>query len=410
MLQKLPFHYGWLIVVSGILILFSCLGLARFAFGMLLPGMRVGLDLTYDQMGYLGTGNFVGYLCSVAVAPVLLKYFRPRITISAGLLLIALSLAGMSQGRSFLPMLALYSLTGIGSGLANISIMVLITHWFRREKRGKAAGLITLGSGIGIIFSGLLVPFFNQVYGIDGWRMSWLLLAGITILIAVLVALLVRNEPQSLGLEPIGRKNPFSADELRAPSITNSGRTLVILGLLYLAFGTTYMVYGTFIVTSMVVEYGFSEATAGQFWSWVGFFSLFSGITFGTLSDKIGRKGGLMTVFSVQTVAYLLAASGLGTCTLLLSVVLYGIAAWAIPAIMTAAVGDYLGVTKAAAGFSFITFFFAGGQTVGPAVAGLIAESYGSFAPAFFLSALITAVAVLFALKLPAPQQPKRFS
>lgn len=33
--QKLPFHYGWTIVFTGTLILFACLGLARFAYGMM---------------------------------------------------------------------------------------------------------------------------------------------------------------------------------------------------------------------------------------------------------------------------------------------------------------------------------------------------------------------------------------
>jgi MFS family permease len=88
---------------------------------------------------------------------------------------------------------------------------------------------------------------------------------------------------------------------------------------------------------------------------------------------------------------------------LLASVVLYGIAAWAIPAIMTAAVGDYLGIARAAGAFSLITFFFAGGQTVGPALAGIIAEASGSFAPAFLLTAALTGVAALLALKLPRP-------
>ena len=402
-MKKLPFHYGWLIVFTGILTLFSCLGLARFAFGMLLPNMRDGLGLAYDQMGYLGTGNFVGYLFSVAITPTVLRILRPRITISIGLLLIAISLAGMSQSGSFWQLLILYVVTGVGSGLANISTMVLIAHWFRREKRGLAAGLMVFGNGVGIIFSGLLIPLLNQSYGHNGWRVSWLLLAAITISVSLLAALLVRNDPESLGLEPVGAKTPFTETELVSSGTAKSGRILVSLGLLYLAFGATYMVYGTFVVTSMVEEYGFSEVVAGQFWSWVGFFSLFSGIIFGTLSDRIGRKGGLMVVFSVQTLAYLLAGSGLGTLALLLSVFLYGIAAWAIPAIMTAAVGDYLGIAKAAAGFSFITFFFAAGQTIGPAFAGLIAEHYGSFSPAFLLSALITATAVIFALSLPRP-------
>jgi len=83
------FHYGWLIVVAGCMTLFCCLGLARFAFGMLLPRMREGLLLAYDQMGFLGTGNFVGYLFSVAITPPLLKQLRPRATIVLGLVIIA---------------------------------------------------------------------------------------------------------------------------------------------------------------------------------------------------------------------------------------------------------------------------------------------------------------------------------
>jgi MFS family permease len=402
--RLLPFHYGWLIVVTGILTLFACLGLARFAFGMLLPGMRDGLGLAYDQLGYLGTGNFVGYLLSVAFTPMVLRRLKPRLTISLGLLLIAVSMAGMSRCETYLPLLLLYFLTGIGSGLANIPMMVLIAHWFRRERRGRAAGLMVIGNGSAIVFSGLLIPFLNQQYGAAGWRVSWLLLAGISLLIGLLVALLVRNDPESIGLEPIGAKQSFDEAALVSPEPANSGRIMLYLGLLYLAFGATYMVYGTFIVSSMVAEYGFSEATAGQFWSWVGFFSLFSGIIFGTLSDKIGRRGGLMVVFVVQTLAYLLAGSGLGEWALMASVALYGIAAWAIPAIMAATVGDYMGITKAASAFSLITFFFAGGQTIGPAIAGIIAETSGSFAPAFLLSAALTGVAALASMKLPQPQ------
>ncbi len=401
----LPFHYGWLIVVCGILTLFACLGLARFAFGMLLPGMREALALGYDQLGYVSTGNFVGYLVSVAATPALLKRFKPRLTITLGLLLIALCMAGMAQANSFFPLLLLYTLVGVGSGLANIPTMVLIAHWFRRERRGRAAGLMIIGNGCAIIFAGILIPWLNQLYGQQGWRISWLLLAGIALLISLLIALLVRNDPEALGLQPIGSIQSNSAP-LSVKEPEHPGRILLYLGLLYLAFGATYMVYGTFIVTSMVEEFGFSEATAGQFWSWVGFFSMFSGIIFGSLSDRIGRRKGLLLVFVVQTLAYLLAGSGLGTVALLASVFLYGIAAFAIPAIMAAAVGDYLGIAKAASGFSLITFFFAGGQTLGPALAGILAEQSGSFSPAFLLSAAVTGLAALGALKLPKPADP----
>ncbi|NOR49575.1 MAG: YbfB/YjiJ family MFS transporter, partial [Desulfuromonadales bacterium] len=177
------------------------------------------------------------------------------------------------------------------------------------------------------------------------------------------------------------------------------------LGVLYFIFGATYVIYGTFIVTTMVEEYAYAEAGAGLFWSWVGFFSLFSGTIFGLLSDKIGRKGGIMVVFSVQTLAYLLAGSNLGTVALFGSVVLYGVAVFALPAIMAAAVGDYLGKARAAAAFSMITFCFAIGQTLGPMVAGMVAEATGTFTGGYLASAVLTGFAVIWTRFLPNPPE-----
>ncbi len=405
-MDRLSFHYGWLIVAACVLTTFSCFGLARFAFAMLLPGMQEGLRLSYEQMGYLGTANFVGYLLAVAATPAVLGRWRPRMTLGGGLGLIAVTLAAMSQAQTVSVLLLLYLLTGFGSGLANISAVVLIAFWFRRERRGRAAGLMVVGSGLAIMFSGWVVPRLNQLSGVDGWRISWLLFALIVAVLALIVCLLVRNTPEECGLQPAGAPVTLSAEDVSSSYPRGSGRILLLLGLLYLAFGLTYMVYGTFFVTSLVAEHGYQQATAGQFWSWVGFFSLFSGVVFGALSDRIGRRLGLLLVFVIQTAAYLLAGSGLGTVALIMSVVLYGVTAWSIPAIMAAAVGDYLGAAKAAGGFSLITFFFAGGQVCGPAIAGMLAERYSSFSPAFLLAALVTFTAAVFSLTLPKASSP----
>ena len=400
---RLPFHYGWVIVAVGVLTIFACLGLARFAFGMLLPAMRSGLALGYDQMGYISTGNFAGYLAAVALTPLLIRRVKARALIVSGLLLIAVCMLGISRSQSFITVLALYAVVGIGSGFANIPIMVLVSHWFRRERRGRAAGLMVAGSAFGIIFSGFLIPSLHQALGTEGWRTGWLVLGLITLGCALTAALLIRNEPADLGLEPFGRRLPLPAEAVAAREKPGGARILLQLGLLYLAFGATYMVYGTFVVTTMVVEYHFPETRAGLFWSWVGFFGLFSGVLFGTISDRIGRKGGLMLVFAVQTVAYLLAGSGLGSFALLLSVFFYGIAAFAIPAIMAVAVGDYLGLNRAAAAFSIVTFFFAVGQTIGPGTAGVIAEATGTFTTSYLVSAALTGGAILLAAFLPRP-------
>ncbi len=396
-------HYGWMIVATGALVLFSCLGLARYAYTMLLPGMQAGLGLPYGRMGMIGTGNFVGYLAAVLLAPALIRRFRPRATIAAGLVLIAVCMLGLSQSHSFAAVFILYLLVGMGGGFANIPLMALVTCWFRSEQRGKAAGLVIGGNGVAIIFAGFLIPLLNRIYGANGWRSSWFVLGGISLAVAACAGSFLRNHPSELGLEPVGRPLPPSTDQLKPRERRGDGTILLRLGLLYLVFGATFMVYGTFIVTTMVREYGFSEAKAGLYWSWVGFFSLFSGVGFGALSDRIGRKHGLALVFAVQTAAYLLAGLNLGSMGLVVSIVLYGSAVFAIPAIMAAAIGDYLGLARAATAFATVTIFFAVGQTIGPGAAGVIAGATGTFTTAYRLAALFTACAAVFAALLPSP-------
>jgi predicted MFS family arabinose efflux permease len=254
-----------------------------------------------------------------------------------------------------------------------------------------------IGTGSAIIFSGMLVPLLNRILGDDGWRIAWQVLGGISAAVAVAAAVLLRNSPADMGLRPMGEPDePW--EELVHPHRKVPEKGIVVhLGVLYFLFGLTYMIYGTFIVTTMVAERGLAEASAGRFWAWVGFFSIFSGMLFGSLSDRIGRKGGFMAVFLVQTLSYFLAGADPGMGSLYLSIALYGIAAWSIPTVMAAAVGDYLGPSGAAAGFSIVTFFFAAGQTVGPSLAGVIAERTGTFSTAYLLSAAATAIGALAA-------------
>jgi MFS family permease len=398
------FHYAWVIVFAGALTIFSCFGLARFAFGMLLPGMRAGLQLSYDDMGFLSTGNFAGYLVAVGLAPLALRYVSARKLVSGSLLVIGLCLVMISQSSTYWLLGGLYTVIGMGGGFANIPVMALVVRWFRRERRGQAAGMMIMGNGTAIILTGFLVPWLNTTFGGEGWRIGWLLLGAACLVLGALVGVLLRNDPADLGLEPLGAgPQPVSYDPAETRGPYKASGILLHLGGLYLLFGLTYMVYGTFIVATMVDEYHYAEATAGSFWSWTGFFCLFSGVGFGILSDRLGRRGGLMLAYAVQGAAYLLVASKFGTLALFGSVILYGLAVFAVPAIMAAAVGDYLGTARAAAAFSMVTFCFAIGQTIGPGAAGVMAEAAGTFSVPFFAAAAINGVALLATCFLPKP-------
>jgi MFS family permease len=72
---------------------------------------------------------------------------------------------------------------------------------------------------------------------------------------------------------------------------------------------------------------------------------------------------------------------------------------------MVAAVSEYVGIDKALAAFGFITFIFGLGQITGPSIAGMLAETTGSFSSSFFMAAAFAGVAIVFTSFL---QKPRR--
>ncbi len=395
---KPTFHYGWVIVSAGMLCILACLGFGRFALGMLLPSMAATLRLSYSQMGFIGTANFLGYLVAVLISGHLAGRVGPRRIVFVALLVVGISMSLVSRATGFLSVLVLYMITGVGSGATNIPLMGLVSAWFSSGSRGRAAGFIVIGSGFAIMISGRLIPFVNRWIGPEGWRTSWLILSGIVILIAFISFALLRDNPSEIGLKPFGgNDDPAGAPpESGGKDGTIYGKgILYYLGIIYFLFGYTYVIYATFVVTTLVRERGFSEGVAGNFWMWVGFLSLFSGPVFGTLSDRLSRKAGLMIVFSLQAVSYLLIATRLPGLFLYLSIGFYGLVAWSIPSIMTAAMGDYFGARKAAAALGLVTFIFGLGQISGPAIAGILAERTGSFSSSFYMAAVFAGVAIL---------------
>lgn len=396
-------HYGLAIVGVGILVALAALGLGRFALGMILPAMGKGLGLSYSQMGFVSTGNFVGYLLAVVVSGRLYTRFGARRLISTGLLACAVSMAAVSKATGFAQVLPSYVLTGFGSGLANVPIMALVSQWFRKSHRGRAAGFIVSGIGLGVVVTGWVIPRINTFFGAEGWRWNWRVLAAAALAVALVASAFIRNKPAEKGLDPLG-DDPATMGGPGARAVAFDPRKIVAtLGLIYFFYGFTYAIYATFLVTTLVKQVGLPEASAGRFWMWVGIFSVFSGPLFGTVSDRIGRKSGLAVVYGLQAASYLLVALHGNPAMIAASVFLFGITAWAIPGIMAAAVGDYMGPDKAALAFSTVTLIFGVGQIAGPATAGMLADYTGGFSSGYLLASALAATAVLSTRLLPKP-------
>ncbi|MCX5885206.1 MAG: MFS transporter [Proteobacteria bacterium] len=397
-------HYAWVVLTVGTLVVFGALGLARFGYTMLLPPMQTGLGLDNTQAGGLATANLVGYLALSVAGGALAVRYGPRLVITVGLALAGVGMLLTGLAGSFATAMAWRALTGIGSGASNVPVMGLLAAWFVQRRRGLAAGIAVTGSSLGLMVVGPLVPHMLTNYGQNGWRICWFLFAGATFGLAALSLAVLRNRPSALGLRPLGSTGDnetgiSKAGELYWGSVYRSG-VVWHVGLIYVAFGFSYIIYMTFFTKYLITEGAYTQESAGRLFMLMGWLSLLCGLIWGWVSDIIGRKGALVIVYLIHTVAFGLFALWPSPPGFTISAVLFGLSAWSIPAIMAATCGDLLGPRLAPAGLGFVTLFLGIGQAAGPSAAGAVADATGSLSPAMLLAAGVALLGAVGALLL----------
>ncbi|HET7011606.1 MAG TPA: MFS transporter [Anaerolineales bacterium] len=404
-------HHGWLVLAVSTLVVAGALGLARFGYSLVLPAMQSSLALDNTGAGALATANLIGYLTLSLIGGALASRYGPRLLATLGMTVVGVGMLLTGTAGGFVSALIYRALTGIGSGTANVPAMALVSAWFGVRRRGLAAGIAVAGSSLALISTGPTVPRLLAARPEDGWRLAWVIFGAVALAIALLAWIVLRNSPAELHLRPIGEtQEPGAGHGARASSLDWGGvyRSGVVwhLGVVYLAFGFSYIIYMTFFVRYLVGEVGLTRQAAGNLYMLMGGFSLACGLIWGGLSDRIGRRWAIALVYLVQITAYLLFAMAPTSTGLTLSAMLFGLTAWSIPAIMAAACADVLGPRMAPAALGFTTLFFGIGQAIGPSVAGAMADASASFRGGFLVAAGVTAVGLLFATLLRAAPKP----
>ena len=393
--QSGRFHYGWTVLVVSTLTVMGCLGFARFGYTLILPSMQAALDLSNTQTGVLATANFGGYVIVGVLSGFAASRYGPRRVIAVSMFVVGVTMVATGFANSFWGALVWRVLTGAGSGGSNVPVMALLPAWFAARRRGLASGIAVGGSSLALIVSGWIVPRILDGYGAEGWRASWFILGAGVLVLGALGWALLRDRPQDKGLLPIGSPDlaaqpqqvqPQQAAGLGWKRISRT-RAIWHLAWVYVAFGFSYVIYATFFARYLQVEAGYSADAAGRMWAAVGWISVFCGLIWGSVSDAIGSQYGLALVYLLQALSFAIFALWPSPAGYWISTVLFGLTAWSIPGIVSAACGDCVGARLAPAAFGFVTLFFGLGQAAGPSVAGLLADRTGSFAPAFLLAA-----------------------
>jgi len=94
-----------------------------------------------------------------------------------------------------------HGIVGIGAASIWTPVSTLIQKWFGGNKRGLALGILSPSYALGFGLMGILLPTIVNNYS---WRMGWYLLGASGLILIAMNFLLLRDDPEKLGLLPWG--------------------------------------------------------------------------------------------------------------------------------------------------------------------------------------------------------------
>lgn len=341
------------------------IGVARFAYSLILPDLRTDLGWGYSQAGLLNTLNALGYLFGAIATPRVVRRIGPAGTIQAGLALTVLGMAAM-LGPSAMALLSVSRIAaGVGAALAFIAGGMLSASLAEGNpsRRATVIGLFYVGPGLGMALSGASAPFVLAHFGPGSWRIAW---AWLTLIACVLAVPALRA---SVGARR-GAQPAMAGSAVRAMPMAR-----LLFG--YALFGVGAIAYMTFAI-AWVKATGGGAAVQAEFWTAIGVAAVASPWIWGRLMGRL--SGGLATAVLVGVTgagAALPLWLGASPTVLLVSALLFGSAVFAVVAACTVFVRRNYAQGAWAAGITILTVAFGIGQTIGPMVSGLVSDASG---------------------------------
>lgn len=240
---------------------------------------------------------------------------------------------------------------------------VLINRWFVK-KRGSAQGTVSSGQPIGVL---ILSPITQLLILLWGWRMTMFFWAGITLIITLPLALIMRDNPEDKGYspdgEPLHRVNPHEPhpQQEEGTSGAKSGKATgtdlhetARAGAFWLISATCFIcgIGCGFMMTHTVIfatDMGYSDMIGASLVSVQGGANLVGVLLTGHMSDRIARNKVLALTHFIRSISFV---------TLIISILFGGGSLWILYAAMA--------------------IFGFGWFTTAPLTAGLVADLFGN--------------------------------
>ena len=400
---------GWVVVAGAFVVLFVAYG-TQYSFGVFLPVLLEEFHWSRASLAGVFSVYAFAYPALGSLAGQLTDRWGPRVVISAGGVLLGIALSGMALVTRLWQPYVLYGVVAaVGMSAAYVPCNATVVRWFVR-RRGLAVGLAMSGASAGTF----VVPLVAQtLVGSVGWRVAYVIFGGGIAATLLLVAPLMRRDPESLGLQPDGAARPL-ASTASDPTSWPLGQAIRSRAFWVLAFTFAATWVPVFIPLVHLVPYardlGYSPMAAAWVLSCVGAGAVCGRLVMGALSDRLGRLRTLRFALALQTAACLgfFVTQGFGT--LLGAAMLFGYGYASVSTLFPPLVSDFFGRGHAGAivGALFAIAGSVGG--IGPWLAGALYDATGGYATTWALCASLNALALACLTFARSPREHVQYS
>jgi MFS family permease len=394
-IAKKPVFYGWYVVAAAFFMAFMVVG-SRQSIGLFMDVWAEEFDVS---IAVISAAISIGFVVNGLAHPIMGKLTDKF----GGRKVMAISMLGLGLTTGLLALVPnVYLLMGVYGFLMSFAMAgVLFTpitsvasRWFRK-KRGTAMGLLAAGGSAGGM---LLVPFLAYIMLLTDWRVTLGVVAAVMSLLAFpVLALVVRNDPKELGLQPDGetdadggaarqaalRGGPLANDNCWQCSFRSAPMWQMMLS--YVVCGITTGVIGVHFVP-FAVNGGIDKGTAALAFGLLSGVNLVGVAVAGALSDRMRRKDVLAAVYFIRAVAFVCLAFLPTSMGLWLFAGIAGISWLATVPLTSSLVSEVYGVKNVGILAGVLTMVHQFGGAGAVFIAGVIFTATGSYTPIFIAS------------------------
>ena len=403
-----PLHYAWLIVVVTFVTLITTAGF-RATPGVLIVPLQQEFGWSRSVISF---GISLGLLLYGLTAPfsaALMERFGMRrvmlvalVTIAAGASLTTV----MTQAWQFVLLWGV--VVGGATGAVSVPLAATVANRWFSTRRGFVTGILTASNASGQM---IFLPALAWLATAYGWRYAALSVSLVAMVIVFpIVAIVVRDRPQSMGLQPYGATEPVPVPERSEhpfrPAIDGlmlgmRSRTFWYLAATFFVCGlSTNGLVGTHLIPA-AVDHHLTEVTGASLLALMGFFDVIGTTCSGWLTDRLDPRYLLAWYYALRGLAVIALPIAFGSGYALVAfAVFYGLD-WVATVPPTAAItADTFGRERVGIVFGWIFASHQIGASFAAWAAGASRQWTGTYNYAFVSGGVLCILAAGLSLRI----------